>query len=71
MDLFDENIIALKSIWDDGKTRQNAKLVIYHAIVRSSAGKLNAQEVDDIFTELDVILLSEESKKPVQADPAR
>lgn len=68
MDLFDETTVALKGIWEKETERQNAKIVLFKAIADST--ELTANECDQVFAELDRLLLKEEGADVTRPDPA-
>jgi hypothetical protein len=57
MDIYDETTQPLKSIWDNEDSRQKAKLVILKAI--ATVSEITVKQSDDIFDELDRMLLEE------------
>ena len=69
MELYERTIQGLKDVWSDEDMRQNAKVVLFKAI--SSSTELPAKEVDAVFSELDRLLITEESIALVKQDSAR
>ena len=68
MDIYDENKIQLKAIWDSEQDRQHAKIVLFAAI--SEATDLTAKECDAIFAALDQLLLDKDDQDETRPDPA-
>ena len=68
MDIYEENKIQLKAIWDSEHDRQHAKIVLFAAI--SEATELTAKECDAIFVALDHLLLDKDDQNETRPDPA-
>ena len=67
MELFDETLAPLKKLWVDGKSRQDAKIVLAHTI--GQATELSMKETQDIMDQLDVVLLKAEEEQAQRIDP--
>ena len=61
MDIFAETKAPLVQIWEDNRQRQGAKLVLLQAI--ANATDVSVKQADEIFYELDQMLLKEEEAK--------
>ena len=57
MDIFQETKVPLKNVWDDKLARQQSKIVILQAI--ANASEITAKVANDIFDELDNMLLED------------
>ena len=58
MDIYDETTQPLQTIWDNEDSRQKAKLVILKAM--GEVSDITIKVSDEIFAELDRLLLKEE-----------
>lgn len=58
MDIFEETKAPLIDIWENNQARQNAKTVILQAI--ANATDVSVKQADEIFDEMDRMLLKEE-----------
>lgn len=69
MDIFDETIAPLKTIWDDEHSRQQSKVLIMTAI--GEATDMSVKEAQEVMTKMDDMLLVEKEDKESKQDPAR
>lgn len=67
MELYENNLIALRAYMASKKDRQNLQMVIYKAIAEST--DLTAKDVDNVLQAIDRLLEVEEEIKP-RPDPA-
>lgn len=68
MDIYDENTLALRGIWEDKVERQNAHIILLQAISEST--ELPAREAMNVLAELDRMLLKDEEETSRKQDPA-
>lgn len=68
MDLYEENTLLLKGIWEKERDRQNAKLII--AVAIAQATELTTKETMEVMTALDRILLEDKEENGTRPDPA-
>ena len=66
MDIFDETKVPLKNVWDDKLARQQSKIVILQAI--ANASEITAKVANDIFDELDNMLLEDKEDKVISIE---
>lgn len=66
MELFETNLLPLRTLWKSPKDRQSVQMIIFKAI--ASATELSAREGEEVIAEIGRMIEVEEESKP-RPDP--